>query len=230
MIEAVRNKGYRLVEEADVLTVAELHSVLDTEWLGKELEYYYETDSTNNRARDAAEKGASHSPIAGISIGGDFEALDHNGEPVTQKILQGHYSLVYFGFTYCPAICPTELQKISATLETLQQQSPELADQIQPVFITIDPERDTPAVMKDYISLFHPRLIGLSGTPEQIDHIKQVYRVYAKKVESEEMSEYTMDHSSYIYLLDQNGALISIYKIDDTAGYMARDITARLNG
>ena len=159
--------------------------------------------------------------VAGISIGGAYDLVDHTGAPRTNVDFQGDYKLIYFGFTYCPAICPTELQKITATLKTLPS---DLADKIQPLFITIDPERDTVDVMRDYITLFHEKFIGLTGSVDQIDAIKKNYRIYAQKVQDDTMTEYTMDHSSYIYLMSPDDELISIYRTKDTAADMATDI------
>tara|TARA_Y100000590_G_scaffold469175_1_gene655357 strand:- start:48262 stop:48879 length:618 start_codon:yes stop_codon:yes gene_type:complete len=159
--------------------------------------------------------------VAGISIGGAYDLVDHTGAPRTNADFQGDYKLIYFGFTYCPAICPTELQKITATLKTLPS---DLAEKIQPLFITIDPERDTVDVMRDYITLFHEKFIGLTGNVDQIDAIKKNYRIYAQKVQDDTMTEYTMDHSSYIYLMSPDDELISIYRTKDTAADMAADI------
>lgn len=167
----------------------------------------------------------SAAPIAGASVGGPFTLVDQNGEKRTEQDYADQYKLIYFGFTYCPAICPTELQKMTQVLNTLE---PELAEKIQPMLITIDPERDTPEVLKDYVSLFHPRLIGLTGTQPQIDFVKKQYRVFANKVEDEELSDYTMDHSTFVYLMTPDDKLLSIYRMKDTAEYMIEDIRARL--
>lgn len=135
-------------------------------------------------------------------VGGPFSLVDHTGRRVTEKDFLGRYMLVFFGFTYCPDVCPTELQVMSAALDEL---GPE-GDNIQPVFVSIDPERDTPEVLKQYVENFHPRLVGLTGTPEEIAAIAHAYRVYYKKVESSGASgDYEMDHSTTIYLMDREG-------------------------
>ena len=172
-------------------------------------------------AQDAVE---SESPMAGADIGGDFTLLNENGETITQAAYDGQYKLIYFGFTFCPAICPTELQKITSALKKMEDSHPELAAKIQPLFISIDPERDTPDVMREYVSLFHPRLDGLTGSSEQIAQVKKDYRIYAQKVQDENMSDYTMDHSSFIYLMAPDNRLINIYKIEDSAEYIHQDI------
>lgn len=158
--------------------------------------------------------------VAGMEVGGDFTLTDHTGKIFTEADLHGRYALVYFGFTYCPAICPTELQKMTIALN----QSGALADQILPVFITVDPQRDTQDVMAAYVDQFYPTLIGLTGTQEQIAQTLKAYKIYARKVEDAALSDYTMDHSSYIYFLDPQGALIGIYGINTAPS----DITAAI--
>ena len=146
------------------------------------------------------------------NFGGTFTLTNHLGQSVTHQDFDNQYRLIYFGFTYCPAICPTELQRISTILKNIKA---EKSDLIQPIFITIDPERDTIEVMKNYVELFHPRLVGLTGTPTQIDVAKKAYKIYAAKVQDETMSDYTMDHSSFIYFIGPDNSLIRIFKLDD---------------
>ncbi len=164
--------------------------------------------------------------VAGISVGGPFSLTDHTGKAATEADYAGRYKLIYFGFTYCPAICPTELQKITRALNDLGEEG----QNIQPLFITIDPERDTVETMRSYVELFHPRLIGLTGSREQIDAVLKNYRVFANRVQTPEMSDYTMDHSSFIYLMSPDDALISLYRIEDSAAFIVDDIRNRLSG
>lgn len=171
-------------------------------------------------------------PVAGLDIGGPFTLTDHAGQKVTEKTYEGDYKLIYFGFTYCPAICPTELQKVSRVMNALEKDNPEIAQNIQPLFITVDPERDTVNVMKDYVSLFHPKLIGLTGTQPQIDFITKSYRIFARKVEDPDDptgEDYTMDHSSYIYLMGPENRLQSIYRMEDTPDHIYDDILKHIN-
>ncbi len=179
-----------------------------------------------NEGKPARVQQKSSTKIAGASIGGPYELVDQDGNVRSDTDFAGKYKLIYFGFTYCPAICPTELAKITATLKTLPQA---VADRIQPLFITIDPERDTPEVMKSYISLFDPRFIGLTGSVEQINHVKSAYRIYAQKVQSEDLSDYTMDHSSYVYLMSPDDELISIYRGKDTVAKLKADIESHVH-
>ena len=127
-------------------------------------------------------------------MGGDFTLVDQDGKTVTQADFADSYKLVFFGFSYCPSICPTELQKITLVLGDLGD---EIANKITPIFISVDPERDTPEQLKQYVVQFNPRLVGLTGTPEQIEAVTKSFRIYATKVENDMMDEYMMDHSSF---------------------------------
>ncbi len=164
-------------------------------------------------------------PVAGLKLGGPFTLSDQDGEKVTEATYEGQYKLIYFGFTFCPAVCPTELQKMRAALDALPS---EIAERIQPIFVTIDPERDTVAVMKEYVTLFHPRLVGLTGTVPQIEMMKKNYRVFAAKAGDIDSPDYTMDHSSFIYLMGPKDELVAMYRTNDSADFMADDIKNRL--
>jgi protein SCO1/2 len=135
-------------------------------------------------------------------VGGPFSLVDQTGARVTGATFRGKYMLIFFGFTYCPDICPTELQVMSAALEELGPKG----ETIQPIFITVDPERDSPEVMKAYVANFHPRMVGLTGSMEEISAVAKAYRVYFKK--SGEGDAYLMDHSSIIYLMDKEGKFL----------------------
>ncbi len=135
-------------------------------------------------------------------VGGPFTLVDHTGKTVTDKDFRGRYMLVYFGFTNCPDVCPSGLQVISAALDKAGAK----ADQVTPILITVDPERDTPEQLASYVSSFHPRLVGLTGSPEQVAAALKAYRVYAKKVEDPKSTAgFTFDHTSIIYLMDRDG-------------------------
>lgn len=135
-------------------------------------------------------------------IGGHFQLTDHTGKRVTDQDFRGRYMLVFFGFTYCPDVCPSALQVMSAALEKLGPK----AERITPVLITVDPERDTPEQLALYVKSFHPRLVGLTGTPEEVQQAIHAYRVYAKKVEDPKSTAgYTFDHSSIIYVMNPDG-------------------------
>ncbi len=163
-------------------------------------------------------------PVA-KNFGGPFTLTNHLGEPATHRDFKNQYRLIYFGFTYCPAICPTELQRMTTVLKDLGKDG----EAIQPLFITVDPERDTVPVMKDYVELFHPRLIGLTGTPAQIKEAKKSYKIYAAKVQTEEMTDYTMDHSSFIYFISPDDSLIRVFKMGDKTEDMTNLIRKYIN-
>lgn len=150
---------------------------------------------------------AGKAPMAGQAlVGGPFTAVDHTGRAVTEADFKGRYSLVYFGYTFCPDVCPGELQVIGATMDLLGKR----AEKITPIFFTIDPERDTPEILSDYVPHFHERMVGLTGTSEQMAAAAGAYRVYFAKGERTGGSGgYLMDHSSLIYLMDDEGRYLS---------------------
>lgn len=158
-------------------------------------------------------------------IGGEFELVNQDGETVTQDHYKDHYKLVFFGFTYCPAVCPTELSRMAKVLEALGEEG---AAKIQPIFISVDPERDTPEVIKEYVPQYHPRLVGLTGTSEQIQAAKDSFKVFATKVENEMMDGYMVDHSSYTYFMSPENTLIKLYSTKDTIDFIAEDIKPQL--
>jgi cytochrome oxidase Cu insertion factor (SCO1/SenC/PrrC family) len=135
-------------------------------------------------------------------IGGPFSLVDQRGKQVTEQDFAGRFMLVYFGYTFCPDICPLTLATMAQAIEQL---SPEQADQVVPIFITVDPERDTVKQLASYAPLFSPRLVALTGTPEQIKQAAKAYRVYFAKVAGGGSSDYLMDHSAFIYLMGPDG-------------------------
>lgn len=146
-------------------------------------------------------------------IGGPFTLVSHENAVVRDSDFRGELMLVFFGFSNCPAICPSALSAMSSTLEGLGDK----ADKVNALFITIDPERDDLEQISSYMENFHPKIIGLTGSQEQIDQATKAYRVYAKKVENEMMSGYMMDHSSFIYLMDKEGKYIKHLQYNATA-------------
>ena len=176
-------------------------------------------------AQIKSEGSLSKDSVVASNFGGPLDLIDHQGKPFTDKnFAEGQYRLIYFGFTYCPAICPTELQRMATILRDLGDKG----ERITPYFITVDPERDTTDVMRQYVELFHPRLIGLTGTPEQIKQAKKSYKIYAAKMQDETMSDYTMDHSSFIYFIDSQNSLLRVFKADDTIENMTKVIAQYL--
>lgn len=165
--------------------------------------------------------GRAPSPIgqAVAGVGGPFRLEDQNGKPVTDQDMKGKPFLVFFGFTHCPDVCPTTLFDMSQVLRKL---GPD-ADRTGALFITVDPERDTPAVMKDYLSNFDPHLRGLTGDRAEIDAAIRAYRVYAKKVPLPD-GDYTMDHTALVYLMDKSGQFVAPFDLKRTADASAADL------
>ena len=162
-------------------------------------------------------------PVAGIpapsAIGGPFQLIDQNGKTVSDQDMKGRPFLVFFGFTHCPDICPTTLFDVS---EVLGKLGPD-ADRVGALFVTVDPERDTPEKMKDYLSSFDSHLRGLSGDANAIAAIEKGYRVYAKKVPLEG-NDYTMDHSALVYLMDKEGRFVAPFSLKRRPEESAADL------
>jgi len=161
----------------------------------------------------------------GVSVGGPFQLTDMNGQAVSEASYRGRWMLVFFGYSFCPDVCPTELQTIATALDRLGP----LAAKVQPLFITIDPERDTPAVLKTYVALFGGRIVGLSGTPAQIAAVARAYRVYYAKVTPSGGAPYLMDHSAFIYLMNEKGRFVTLFGPDTSARKLAEGLKARLS-
>ena len=158
-------------------------------------------------------------------VGGPFTLIDQTGRKVTDKDFLGKYMLVFFGYTYCPDECPTELQVMSAALDSLGPK----ADDIQPIFISFDPQRDTPDVLKQYVANFHPRLVGLTGSPGEIASVAKAYRVYYSKVEGASGPDtYLMDHSTIMYLMDKQGKFLKHFTYSTDAAALAKAIEAAI--
>jgi protein SCO1/2 len=161
-------------------------------------------------------QGTAGGPSA---IGGPFKLVDQNGKPITDEDMKGHPFLVFFGYTHCPDICPTTLFEMSEVIRALGKD----ADRINALFITVDPERDTPAMMKDYLSSFDPHLRGGTGDQKAIDAVEKAYRVYAKKVPAEK-GDYSMDHTALVYLMDKQGRFVAPFKLDRKPEAAAADL------
>lgn len=155
------------------------------------------------------------------AIGGPFAATDHNGRAVTERTFAGRWMLIYFGYTYCPDVCPTALGVMSVALDGL---SPAERAKLVPVFFTVDPERDRPDVLKDYVTAFAPDMVGLVGTAEQTNAAKKAFKVYAEKAKGGDAENYTVDHSSILYLMGPDGAFVQHFP----HGATAQDLLAGL--
>lgn len=153
------------------------------------------------------------------SIGAPFALVDQDGKVVTDKSLHGRYVLLYFGYTFCPDVCPTTLARIARVLDKLGAR----AGDFVPVFVTVDPERDTPKVLKSYLAAFGPRFVGLTGKPADIAHVAHAYRVFYAKHPLGNGS-YSVDHSSVIYLLDRDGKFVKAYDDSASVDALAADL------
>ena len=153
-------------------------------------------------------------PKVATLIGGEFNLLNQNSKPISEKNILGSYALIFFGFTYCPDVCPTVLQTISTVLDSLEKETMN----ILPIFISIDPKRDTPEVLKSYLENFHPHIMGLTGSTEQVKSVAKAYGVYYAKARENEVSDldYLMDHSGGIYLMGPDGLFITKFPHSST--------------
>jgi len=155
------------------------------------------------------------------AIGGPFALVDQDGKPFSSEQLKGKPTLIYFGYAFCPDVCPTSLLLMETAIDKL---GPDAAKKVNLVFITIDPERDTPKLLKGYVSNFGPSFIGLTGTTEQVAAAARTYRVYFQKVPGKDGSPYLMDHSSIVYLLDRNGRFVTHFTHEAKAEAIAATV------
>ncbi len=163
-------------------------------------------------------------PLQGATIGGDFELVAETGDKVRFSDFDGQYRTVYFGYAYCPDICPTDNQRAMAGLREFEQAEPELGAKIQPLFISIDPERDTPEVVAEFTDAFHPRLLGLTGSAEQIGAAAKKFAVYYSRGEDAPGGGYLMDHSNVTYLFGPDGLPITTLPTDLGAEAVAQEL------
>lgn len=161
-----------------------------------------------------AQEPSAPPPLAGATIGGPFELIDQNGETVRWSDFDGRYRIVYFGYAYCPDVCPFDVQRMMLGYNRFAGAAPELAAQIQPIFITVDPERDTPEVVGKFTHNFSDDLIGLTGTPEQIDAAAKAFAIYYEKGEPNEAGGYLVDHSRAAYLFGLDGQPIALLPVE----------------
>ena len=158
-----------------------------------------------------------------IAVGGPYALTDQDGQPRTSTDFRGKYQMVYFGYTFCPDVCPTTLAVMSAALDKMGIDQ----SRIVPVFITIDPDRDTPAVLKKYMAAFGPRFVGLTGKPDEIADVEKEFRVYARK-QPLAGGKYGMDHSSVIYLMGPDGKLVGFYDDPISPEDLAKDLKKKI--
>jgi protein SCO1/2 len=166
---------------------------------------------------------ATEAPLAGAQIGGPFELVNTEGKTVRWSDFDGRYRIVYFGYAYCPDVCPYDVQRMMQGYKAFQEAEPELAAQVTPLFITIDPERDTPQVVGEFTSAFSDDLVGLTGTPAQVDQAAKAFAVYYSKGE-QGPSGYLMDHSRAAFLMGRQGEPIALLPVEQGGDAVAAEL------
>lgn len=156
-----------------------------------------------------------------VPLGGPFALADLDGRPVSEADFAGGYLLVYFGYTYCPDLCPTELATMTQALETLERKSPAQAARLTPLFVSLDPERDTPAALRAYMAHFHPRFRALTGSDEQIAAMAEAYNVTYRRVPTEDGQDYLLDHTAYVFLMGPDGRYVTHFTPQEGANAMS---------
>lgn len=172
----------------------------------------------------AGQPPITEAPLYGSALTGEYDLVDANGEQVTSADFAGQYQLVYFGYAYCPDVCPFDMTRMMAGYGQFAEAKPELAEDVQPIFITVDPERDTPEKVGEWTSAFSDRLIGLTGTPEQIEAAAAAFFVYYAKMDPEAEADYLMDHSNAGYLVDREGRPLALIPVDQSAEAVAAEL------
>lgn len=157
---------------------------------------------------------AEEPPLEGAAIGGPFTLTNQDGRQVTDRDFAGKYRIMYFGFTHCPDVCPTDLAVIGQALRRFEKSDPDRAARVAPVFVSVDPERDTPAVLKEYVAAFHPRLVGLTGTPQQVSDTIKRYGAYGMKGDATAGGGYNVNHSRLAELIGPDGKPIALLAYD----------------
>lgn len=163
-------------------------------------------------------------PLKGAAIGGPFTLTNQDGRQVTEQDFAGRYRLIYFGFTHCPDVCPTDLAVIGQALRRFEKSDPARAARLVPIFVSVDPERDSPAVLKEYVSAFHPRLIGLTGTPGQVAAMVKSYGAYGAKEPAGAGGGYNVNHSRLVELIGPDGKPIALLPYEKGAETLAAEL------
>lgn len=170
-------------------------------------------------------------PRATHGEGGDFELVDTQGELVTASDIGDSHMLIFFGFTHCPDICPMTLMTVTQAMDQLQDEAPAVAKRLTPVFITLDPERDTPEALKRYVAHFHPRMVALTGHPERIDDVVDAFgAMYAREDDAEEPDGFTIAHTASLYLTGADGRILARFAHDTTSDDLAAALRHELDG
>lgn len=171
-----------------------------------------------------AQPPLEEAPLYGATIGGDFTLDGEDGKPVSWSDFDGQWRIIYFGWAYCPDICPTDMQRAMAGLRKFEKASPDLGTQIQPIFVSVDPERDTPEVLAEFTSAFHPRLIGVTGDIETLRETALAFGTTFSKSETNDEGGYRIDHFGYTYLFGPEGQPVAMLPTDQGADAVADEL------
>jgi len=163
-------------------------------------------------------------PLANAKIGGPFALTDQTGKQVTDKDFVGKFRVIYFGYTYCPDVCPIDLQNVAQGMKVLEKRNPALASQVVSIFISVDPARDTPAVLKQYVGAFSARMVGLTGTPDEIAKVAKEYGIFYEAQPKDAHGGYAVTHSRVAYLFDRQGHPLALLRQDGKPEQIADDI------
>ncbi len=175
-------------------------------------------------ALSACSGAAEEPPLKGAAIGGPFALTNQDGRKVTDRDFAGRYRIMYFGFTHCPDVCPLDLAVIGQAMRRFEESDPERAARVVPIFVSVDPERDSPAVLKEYVAAFHPRLVGLTGTPQQVADMVKSYGAYGAKEAPKPDGGYNVNHSRVAELIGPDGKPIALLPWDKGAEAVAAEL------
>lgn len=175
-------------------------------------------------ACNAGDGGSGAPPLEGAAIGGPFELVGENGDTVRWSDFDGQYRMIYFGYAYCPDVCPFDVQRMMQGYREFAKAEPELAAEVQPIFVTVDPERDTPQVVAEFTGNFGEELIGLTGTPEQIETAAKAFSVYYARGEDSPGGGYLMDHSRAAFLMGREGEPIALLPVESSGPEVAAEL------
>lgn len=167
---------------------------------------------------------AAPPPLEGADIGGDFTLAGEDGEPVSFGDFEGQYRTIYFGYTFCPDVCPVDVQRAMAGLKRFEESDPERAAKVQPLFVSVDPQRDTPEVLTEFTNAFHPRLIGMTGSKEQLDEVVKDFAAFYRIGDVSEGGGYLVDHTNITYLFGPEGEPIAILPTDEGPEAVAAEL------
>lgn len=166
----------------------------------------------------------ARAPLDGVRIGGPFDLTDQDGRPRRDRDFAGRYRIMYFGYTFCPDVCPTDLQTIGAGLRLFEAKDRARGDRVVPIFVTVDPRRDTPAILKAFVSAFHPRMVGLTGAPDRIAALEKAYGVTAEAEKPNAEGAYLVGHSRFAFLMDPAGKPVALLPEDKTPQAVADEL------